>query len=120
MQAQALNTEVFTDRHVTQEIIYDEFVKLGMQKFIADDLSKRYYHNELTYKDLEYLQDKFDLKLKRLEDNLKHEIAAVRTELKYDIASASKSIKWMFGTIITFNIGLFLTLISMLYTLPKG
>ena len=116
MQAQSLNTEVLTRQHVTQEIIYDEFVKLGMQKFIADDLSKRYYHNELTYKDLEYLGDKFGLLLKNLEDRLNAKIDAVRTELR----STSNLIKWMFGTIITFNIGLFLTLIPILYTLLKG
>ncbi|UGQ16697.1 Bdr family repetitive protein [Borrelia sp. RT5S] len=71
MQAQSLNTEVLTRQHVTQEIIYDEFVKLGMQKFVADDLSKRYYHNELTYKDLEYLEDKFGLLLEKFRGQIK-------------------------------------------------
>ncbi|WKC58471.1 Bdr family repetitive protein [Borrelia sp. P9F1] len=122
MQAQALKAEPFTEQ-VTQEVIYEEFVNLGMREFVADNLSKRYYHNQLTYKDLEHLESKFDLKLGRLEDNLKNEIAMVRNEIamtKMEIKGTLKLHSWMFGTIITLNIGLFLTLVPLLYTVLKG
>ncbi|UPA14296.1 Bdr family repetitive protein [Borrelia turicatae] len=186
------STQIFNG-HITEEIIYQEFVKMGMQDFIASDLSKRYYRNELTYKDIEYLESNFNLKLEMLERSLKSEIISVKTELdnkidikfneldnkidiiennlnikidtkfneldnkidnvkselKSDIASVSNEISlvrkdmeinkieldsrldktasefkstlrlhgWMFGTIITLNIGIFLTLISIVYSL---
>ncbi len=40
---------------ITEEQIYNEFIRLGMEQLIAQYLSKRYYHNELTYRDLESL-----------------------------------------------------------------
>ncbi|UPA11685.1 hypothetical protein bpSLO_001581 (plasmid) [Borrelia parkeri] len=60
-----VNTQIFNG-HITEEIIYQEFVKMGMQDFVANDLSKRYYRNELTYKDIEYLETTFTLSLKKL------------------------------------------------------
>ncbi len=33
--------------NITEEQIYNEFIRLGMKQLIAQDLSKRYYHNEL-------------------------------------------------------------------------
>ncbi|WP_330730402.1 Bdr family repetitive protein [Borrelia turicatae] len=186
------NTQIFNG-HITEEIIYQEFVKMGMQDFIANELSKRYYRNELTYKDIEYLESNFNLKLEMLERSLKSEIISVKTELdnkidikfndldnkinivennlnikidtkfneldnkidnvkselKSDIASVSNEISlvrkdmeinkmelnskldktasefkstlrlhgWMFGTLITLNIGIFLTLMSIVYSL---
>ncbi|ASJ27678.1 Bdr family repetitive protein [Borrelia turicatae] len=80
------NTQIFNG-HITEEIIYQEFVKMGMQDFVANELSKRYYRNELTYKDIEYLESNFNLKFEMLERSLKSEIISVRTELdnKIDI-----------------------------------
>ncbi|WP_247067723.1 Bdr family repetitive protein [Borrelia puertoricensis] len=190
------STQIFNG-HITEEIIYQEFVKMGMQDFIANDLSKRYYRNELTYKDIEYLESNFNLKFEMLERSLKSEIIFVKTELdnkidsvennlnvkidtrfneldnkidyvesnlnvkidtkfndldnKIDIVknelkseislvrkdmeinkmelnskldkttsefkSTSRLHNWMFGTLITLNIGIFLTLISIVYSL---
>ncbi|WP_434757309.1 Bdr family repetitive protein (plasmid) [Borrelia puertoricensis] len=182
------STQIFNG-HITEEIIYQEFVKMGMQDFIANDLSKRYYRNELTYKDIEYLESNFNLKLEMLERSLKSEIISVKTELdnkidiirnelksdikdldnKIDIVESNLNVKidtkfneldtkidnvrnevslvrkdmeinrveldskldktasefksalrlhgWMFGTIITLNIGIFLTLMSIVYSL---
>ncbi|WP_246990176.1 Bdr family repetitive protein [Borrelia parkeri] len=190
------STQIFNG-HITEEIIYQEFVKMGMQDFVANDLSKRYYRNELTYKDIEYLESNFNLKFEMLERSLKSEIISVKTELdnkidikfneldnkidsvesnlnvkidivrnelksdikdldnkidivrnelKSDIASVSNEISlvrkdieinkmeldskldktasefksssrlhgWMFGTLITLNIGIFLALMSLL------
>ncbi|MCD2401799.1 Bdr family repetitive protein, partial [Borreliella bissettiae] len=45
--------------NITEEQIYKEFLRLGMEQLIAQDLSKRYYHNELTYRDLENLEKQF-------------------------------------------------------------
>ncbi|WP_247067691.1 Bdr family repetitive protein [Borrelia puertoricensis] len=182
------STQIFNG-HITEEIIYQEFVKMGMQDFIANDLSKRYYRNELTYRDIEYLESNFNLKLEMLERSLKSEIISVKTELdnkidiirnelksdikdldnKIDIVESNLNVKidtkfneldnkidnvrnevslvrkdmeinrmeldnkldktasefkstsrlhnWMFGTLITLNIGIFLTLMSIVYSL---
>ncbi|ASJ27758.1 Bdr family repetitive protein [Borrelia turicatae] len=96
------STQIFNG-HITEDIIYQEFVKMGMQDFIANDLSKRYYRNELTYKDIEYLESNFNLKLEMLECSLKSEIISVKTELdtkidivrnelKTDIASVNNEV----------------------------
>ncbi|WP_338067536.1 Bdr family repetitive protein [Borrelia turicatae] len=74
------NTQIFNG-HITEEIIYQEFVKMGMQDFVANELSKRYYRNELTYKDIEYLESNFNLKFEMLERSLKSEIAFVSNEI---------------------------------------
>ncbi|AHH11676.1 Bdr family repetitive protein [Borrelia coriaceae] len=153
------SVQVFSG-HVTEDIIYQEFVKMGMQDFVANDLSKRYYRNELTYKDIEYLENNFNFRFekleekisgveKRLEDrinsvesnlnlkiemterSLRSEITSVKTELKSDIKDLDNKIdkivtefkgrfnlhNWMFGTIITLNVGILLTLISIVYSL---
>ncbi|UPA16853.1 hypothetical protein bcCo53_001017 (plasmid) [Borrelia coriaceae] len=56
--------------HITEDIIYQEFIRMGMQDFIANDLSKRYYHNELTYKDIEYLENNFNFRFEKLEEKI--------------------------------------------------
>ncbi|WP_168455026.1 Bdr family repetitive protein [Borreliella burgdorferi] len=68
---------------VTQEQIYKEFLRLGMEQLIAQDLSKRYYHNELTYRDLENLEKQFDIKF----DNLIFKIDSVEKNLQKDISN---------------------------------
>ncbi|PRR43015.1 Bdr family repetitive protein [Borreliella burgdorferi] len=68
---------------VTQEQIYKEFIRLGMEQLIAQDLSKRYYHNELTYRDLENLEKQFDIKF----DNLIFKIDSVEKNLQKDISN---------------------------------
>ncbi len=52
-----------------------------MEQIIARDLSKRYYHNELTYRDLENLEKQFGLKF----DNLISEISFVEKNLNTKI-----------------------------------
>ncbi len=67
--------------NITEEQIYKEFLRLGMEQLIAKDLSKRYYHNELTYRDLENLEKQFNLKF----DNLISEISFVEKNLNTKI-----------------------------------
>ncbi|WP_038368539.1 Bdr family repetitive protein [Borrelia duttonii] len=156
---------------ITRQMVFNELVKAGIKRDIADDLSYRYYKNELTTKDLQYLESNFNLKLEILERGLKadikeldnkidtvennlnnkidtkfkeldNKIDKVRDELKSDISLVRKDMEvnkmeldtkidkfssevkgtfklhaWMFGTIITINVGIFLALISMLYAL---
>ncbi|WP_038368328.1 Bdr family repetitive protein [Borrelia duttonii] len=141
---------------ITRQMVFNELVKAGINREIADDLSYRYYKNELTTKDLEYLKENFDIKLEMLERGLRSDIEKVdnkidkvRDELKSDIKELNNKIDivrkdmevnkmeldtkidkfasevkvtfklhvWMFGTIITINVGIFLALISMLYAL---
>ncbi|ANF34506.1 hypothetical protein A7978_05870 (plasmid) [Borrelia turicatae] len=182
---------------ITQQMVIAELTRAGISKDIAIDLSYRYYKNELTYKDIEFLKENFDIKLKHLEDgissvkdefntkmdsvennlnskidtkfneldkkidivennfNLKLEkvevllqaeiqsvettlksdirdldtkIDTVRSELKSDIKDLDNKIDvnkmelkstlrlhgWMFGTLITLNIGIFLALMLLL------
>ncbi|MBB5141818.1 Bdr family repetitive protein [Borreliella afzelii] len=77
---------------VTEEQIYNEFIRLGMEQLIAQDLSKRYYHNELTYRDLENLEKQFGIKFDNLvskidsvEKNLDTKIDSVKSELNTKI-----------------------------------
>ncbi|WP_025401048.1 Bdr family repetitive protein [Borrelia crocidurae] len=156
---------------ITRQMVLNELVKVGINREIADDLSYRYYKNELTIKDLQYLESNFNLKLEVLERGLKadikeldnkidtvennlnnkidtkfkeldNKIDKVRDELKSDISLVRKDMEvnkmeldtkidkfasevkgtfklhaWMFGTIITINVGIFIALISMLYAL---
>ncbi len=74
---------------VTQEQIYKEFLRLGMEQLIAQDLSKRYYHNELTYRDLENLEKQFDIKF----DNLVSKIDNVKSELNTKIDNVEKNLQ---------------------------
>ncbi|AEL19191.1 KID repeat family protein (plasmid) [Borreliella bissettiae DN127] len=84
---------------VSQEQIYKEFLRLGMEQLIAQDLSKRYYHNELTYRDLENLEKQFDIKFDNLvskidtvEKNLNVKIDAVKSELNTKIDNVEKNL----------------------------
>uniref|UniRef100_UPI003BF602C0 Bdr family repetitive protein n=2 Tax=Borreliella afzelii TaxID=29518 RepID=UPI003BF602C0 len=72
----------------TEEQIYNEFIRLGMEQLIAQDLSKRYYHNELTYRDLENLEKQFGLKF----DNLIYKIDTVEKTLQKDISNLNAKI----------------------------
>lgn len=79
---------VLTITSVTEEQIYKEFLRLGMEQLIAQDLSKRYYHNELTYRDLENLEKQFGIKF----DNLVSKIDSVEKNLNTKIDSAEKNL----------------------------
>ncbi|WP_247068230.1 Bdr family repetitive protein [Borrelia puertoricensis] len=171
---------------ITQQMVIAELTKAGIKRDIAIDLSYRYYRNELTYKDIEFLKENFDIKLEKVESLLHAEIKSVKTdldnkidtkfneldnkidnvrsELKSDIKELDNKIDtkfneldnkinnvsnevslvrkdmeinrmdldnkldktasefkstlrlhgWMFGTLITLNIGIFLALMSLL------
>nr|AAF19118.1 BdrC4 [Borrelia hermsii] len=84
---------------VTQQMVIAELVKAGIDRDIATDLSYRYYRNELTYKDIEYLETTFNLKLEKVEASLKSDIKDldnkidnVRNELKSDIKDLDNKI----------------------------
>nr|WP_247073379.1 Bdr family repetitive protein [Borrelia turicatae] len=70
---------------ITQQMVISELTKAGINRDIAIDLSYRYYKNELTYKDIEYLETTFNLKLEKVEALLQAEIQRVETTLKSDI-----------------------------------
>ncbi|UPA09762.1 hypothetical protein bhYOR_001067 (plasmid) [Borrelia nietonii YOR] len=89
------NVKVKDNPYITEKRIYSEFVKIGMHKAIALDLSKRYYHNELTYKDLENLERNFNLKIENFEKQfnvkftyLEDKIDNVKAELNIKIDNA--------------------------------
>ncbi|WP_330730439.1 Bdr family repetitive protein [Borrelia turicatae] len=70
---------------ITQQMVIAELTRAGINRDIAVDLSYRYYKNELTYKDIEYLETTFNLKLEKVEALLQAEIQRVETTLKSDI-----------------------------------
>ncbi|MBW6186305.1 hypothetical protein KZ870_33825, partial [Pseudomonas aeruginosa] len=77
---------------ITYKMVLDELIKAGINKEIADDLAYRYYKNELTFKDLEFIKNDLksdihdlDNKIDTVENNLNNKIDNVKTELKSDI-----------------------------------
>ncbi|UPA11463.1 Bdr family repetitive protein [Borrelia parkeri] len=66
---------------ITQQMVIAELTKAGIKRDIAIDLSYRYYKNELTYKDIEFLKENFDIKLKHLENG----ISSIKDELNTKI-----------------------------------
>nr|AAF19771.1 repeat motif protein bdrA6 [Borrelia turicatae] len=66
---------------ITQQMVIAELTKAGIKRDIAIDLSYRYYKNELTHKDIEYLETTFNLKLEKVEALLQAEIKSLKTEL---------------------------------------
>ncbi len=71
---------VLATTNITEDQIYREFLRLGMEQLIAQDLSKRYYHNELTYRDLENLEKQFGIRF----ENLISEISFLEKNLQKD------------------------------------
>ncbi|MGF7102092.1 hypothetical protein HNP70_001112 [Borreliella kurtenbachii] len=61
--------------NIIEKQIYKEFLRLGMDQLISQDLSKRCYHNEITYRDLE---KQFGIKF----DNLISKIDNVEKKFK--------------------------------------
>ncbi|WP_038359493.1 Bdr family repetitive protein [Borrelia hispanica] len=66
---------------ITRQMVFNELVKAGINREIADDLSYRYYKNELTIKDLQYLESNFNLKLEILERGLRSDIEKAKDVL---------------------------------------
>ncbi|WP_434757258.1 Bdr family repetitive protein (plasmid) [Borrelia puertoricensis] len=84
---------------VTQQMVIAELTRAGINRDIAIDLSYRYYKNELTHKDIEYLETTFNLKLEKVEATLQadirdldNKIDNVKTELKSDIRDLDNKI----------------------------
>ncbi|AHH05943.1 BDR-repeat family protein (plasmid) [Borrelia miyamotoi FR64b] len=77
---------------ITRQMVFNELVKAGINKDIADNLAYRYYKNELTHKDIEYLKENFDIKLEKVESSLKADIEKVETNLKSDIKELDNKI----------------------------
>lgn len=82
---------------VTQEHAYKEFIRLGMKQTIAQSLSKSYFHDDLTYRDLKNLEKIFNLRFDRLDlifkdlqkdiSNLDAKIDSVEKTLQKDISN---------------------------------
>ncbi|WAZ72888.1 Bdr family repetitive protein (plasmid) [Borrelia miyamotoi] len=77
---------------ITRQMVFNELVKAGINKDIADDLAYRYYKNELTHKNIEFLKENFNIKLEKVESSLKADIEKVETNLKSDIRELNNKI----------------------------
>ncbi|WP_422849932.1 Bdr family repetitive protein, partial [Borreliella afzelii] len=98
--------ELVSTINITEEQIYKEFLRLGMEQLIAQDLSKRYYHNKLTYRDLENLEKQFGLKFENLEfkidtieKNLNTKIDTVKSELNTKIDTVKSELNTKIDTV---------------------
>ncbi|WP_210369793.1 Bdr family repetitive protein [Borreliella garinii] len=80
--------------NITEEQIYKAFLRPGMEQLIAQDLSKRYYYNELTYRDLENLEKQFGIKF----ENLDFKIDTLKNELNAKIDNVEKNLKQNFDS----------------------
>ncbi|AYE36950.1 hypothetical protein DB313_05480 (plasmid) [Borrelia turcica IST7] len=122
----------YTRYHITEQQVYEELIRMGMDKPIAIQFANKYFYNELTQRDLENLEKNFNVRLKALEDRimgvenriselkddiksldtkidnvkneLKDDIKNVKNELSVKIDSLEKNNKWIFG--LTFTIWL--------------
>nr|WKT13873.1 Bdr family repetitive protein [Borrelia sp. BU AG58] len=79
-------------KRITEQQMFDELIRIGMDKLFADDLASRYYHNELTYRDLENLEKNFNTTLRALEIRIVG-IENRLNEVKDDIKSVKDDIK---------------------------
>ncbi|QDA32791.1 Bdr family repetitive protein (plasmid) [Borrelia miyamotoi] len=79
---------------ITRQMVLSELIKAGINQEIAEDLAYRYYKNELTHKDIEYLKENFDIKLEKVQDSLNNKIDNVRNELKADIEKVESNLKF--------------------------
>ncbi|ATQ15323.1 Bdr family repetitive protein (plasmid) [Borrelia miyamotoi] len=79
---------------ITRQMVLSELIKAGINQEIAEDLAYRYYKNELTHKDIEYLKENFDIKLEKVEASLNNKIDNVRNELKSDIEKVESNLKF--------------------------
>ncbi|AHH07130.1 BDR-repeat family protein (plasmid) [Borrelia crocidurae DOU] len=77
---------------ITRQMVLNELVKAGINREIADDLSYRYYKNELTTKDLQYLESNFNFKLEILERGLKVDIEKVKDALDNKIDTVENNL----------------------------
>ncbi|WCB91016.1 Bdr family repetitive protein (plasmid) [Borrelia miyamotoi] len=96
---------------MVSQMVLVEIIKAGIKQEIAEDLSYRYYKNELTHKDIEYLKENFDIKLEKveaslksdirdldnkidnIENNLNNQIDNVRNELKSNIEKVETNLR---------------------------
>ncbi|WP_210381851.1 Bdr family repetitive protein [Borreliella garinii] len=97
---------VLATTNITEDQIYREFLRLEMEQLIVQDLLKRYYHNQLTYRDLENLEKQFGIRTyvrtyvrtfleKNLQKdifNLDAKIDSVEKNLQKDIANLDAKI----------------------------
>ncbi|WDS47467.1 Bdr family repetitive protein [Borrelia miyamotoi] len=78
---------------ITRQMVLSELIKAGINQEIAEDLAYRYYKNELTHKDIEYLKENFDIKLEKVQDSLKADIEKVESNLKFEIEKVDAGLK---------------------------
>ncbi|UGQ17918.1 Bdr family repetitive protein [Borrelia sp. RT1S] len=107
MQATQVRSEG-TRYHFTEQQVFEEFVKMGMQQEMAVQFANRYCHSELTHLELEYLEKNINIRLNSLEGQLEgvqNRLAELKDDIKKldaKIDSLEKNNKWIFG--LTFTI----------------
>ncbi|AYE37112.1 hypothetical protein DB313_06305 (plasmid) [Borrelia turcica IST7] len=79
--------------HITEQMVIDEFVKIGFNEAIASDIANRYYHNEISYQDLLIIKMELKGDISDVKNELKSDIVAVRNELKSDIVAVRNELK---------------------------
>lgn len=88
---------------VNENDVYNELVRLGMNKILASDLATRFYHNEITIKDLEIVKLELQGFVRDEVGTVKDEINIVKGEiksLKTEFDSKLKLHNWMIGIVL--------------------
>ncbi|AYE37074.1 hypothetical protein DB313_06115 (plasmid) [Borrelia turcica IST7] len=79
--------------HITEQMVIDEFVKIGFNETIDSDIANRYYHNEISYKALQLIKMELKGDIADVKNELKGDIVAVKNELKGDIVAVKNELK---------------------------
>ncbi|UGQ17895.1 Bdr family repetitive protein [Borrelia sp. RT1S] len=64
-----------------RQVVFDELVRMGMQEAAAAEVAHRYFYNELTYRDLEHLEEKLDIKLVVLKNEINTKVGHLEEKL---------------------------------------
>ncbi|ACL34761.1 Bdr family repetitive protein [Borreliella garinii] len=83
---------------VNENDLYNELVRLGMNKILASDLATRFYHNGITIKDLEIVKPEFQGFVRDEINIVKGEIKSLKTEFE----SKLKLHNWMIGIVLAY------------------
>nr|WKT13871.1 Bdr family repetitive protein [Borrelia sp. BU AG58] len=119
----------------TEQIMLEELIRMGMKQPLAMEFANRYFHNELTYRDLENLEKNFNIRFENLEEKianfkneLKSKIDTVKNELNSKIDTKGELVRkdiemtkielkgtlrlhnWMTSFLLAFNVAILLAI----------
>ncbi|WP_232535982.1 Bdr family repetitive protein, partial [Borrelia sp. A-FGy1] len=88
-----------TKYHFTEQQLYEELIRMGMQKAMAMHLANKYFHSDIIYNNLQNLGENFKVLLNAMEiriggiENFKTEIKGEINKLDTKIDNVKKELK---------------------------